>query len=422
MIKQFLGLLLIALGCLPASAARPKPPVTILISIDGFRADYLNRGLTPNLAALAAKGVRAAMRPSFPTKTFPNHYTLVTGLRPDRHGIVGNKFQDAARPNVTFKMSDSADVFWWKAAEPIWIAAERAGIRTATMFWPASNVAFDGIRPRDWHAYDEHVDDGQRVDAIVDWLRRPTPARPRFLTLYFDTLDTAGHDHGPDSAEVNAALRAIDAQIGRLHTALTGLGQPANLIVVADHGMAATSPDRVVLVKDIADPADFRVIETGPYAAIDPVAGHEAALEKSLLAPHPHILCRRKADLPAALHFGRNPRVSAYLCMADPGWLVLEKVPDDGVDLGSHGYAPDNPDMLALFIAAGPAIRAAGRLPGFDNVDVYPLLRRLIGLPPQPGIDGSDAPFGGSAAFKVKAVAPAQAGAHVWRNKRHLGG
>jgi predicted AlkP superfamily pyrophosphatase or phosphodiesterase len=394
--RHLLRLLTLALCCILLPAARsapPKPPVTLLISIDGFRADYLDRGITPTLTALARQGVRAAMRPSFPAKTFPNHYTLVTGLRPDRNGIVGNKFEDAAKPGVTFTMSKSEDSFWWKEAEPIWIAAEKAGIRSATMFWPGSNVAFEGVRPRDWHAYDQNVTNRQRVDAIVDWLRRPAATRPRLLTLYFDTVDTAGHDFGPDAPETNAAIREIDREIGRLRAALRALGQPANLVVVADHGMAATSADRVILVKDIADPADFRVIDSGPYAAIDPQPGHEEALAKSLLAPHPHVTCRRKGDLPERLHFGRNPRVSAFLCFADMGWLLLDKLPEKAVDRGSHGYDPDSPEMLAVFIAAGPAIRAGGRLPAFDNVDVYPLLRDLIGVPPRAGLDGSDAPF-----------------------------
>lgn len=390
--------LLLALCCalaVPAPARSPRRPVTILISIDGFRADYLDRGITPALSALAKQGVHAAMRPSFPVKTFPNHYTLVTGLRPDRNGMVANTFEDAARPGETFTMSKSKDAFWWDQAEPIWITAEKAGIRSATMFWPSSNVAFGGIRPHDWQAFDENVSNRQRVDTIVDWLRRPAATRPRFLSLYFDTVDTAGHHHGPDSAETDSAIRAVDAEIGRLRAELAALGQPANLIVVADHGMATTGPDRVILLKTIADPADFRMIEEGPYAALEPVAGHEAALAAALLAPHDHLRCWRKADLPAKLHYGRNPRVPAFLCLADMGWLLLGKLPEEGVDLGSHGFDPDTPEMRALFIAAGPAIRPRGRLPVFDNVDVDPLVRDLIGLPPAAGIDGTDAPFRG---------------------------
>ena len=380
----------------PAAAREARKPVTILVSIDGFRADYLDRGLTPTLAALAAKGVSGAMRPSFPTKTYPNHYALVTGLRPDRNGIVGNKMEDPARPGETFTMKMSQDSFWWSEAEPIWAAAEKAGIRSATMFWPGSNVAYDRVRPEDWFDYDEAITDTQRVNAVLDWLRRPLAIRPRLITLYFDLVDTAGHRHGPDSPDVNAALKQVDGDIAHLRAGLAELGQPANLVVVADHGMAATSPDRVVWIHDIADPADYHVIDEGPVALIDPVPGHEAALAASLLKPHPHINCLRKADLPDRLHYGRNPRVAAFVCLADTGWLLMNELPKKwGIDLGSHGYDNQAPEMLALFVAAGPDIARRGRLPTFDNVDVYALLRDLLHLPPKPGIDGTDAPFRG---------------------------
>ena len=391
---RFVLLALLALVAGPAVALEARPPVTILISIDGFRADYLSRGLTPTLSALAGQGISAAMRPSFPSKTFPNHYAIVTGLRPDRNGIVGNKMEDAARPGETFTMKNSQDAFWWSEGEPLWTAAEKAGIRSATMFWPGSNVAFDNVRPEDWFDYDEAITGTQRVDAVLDWLRRPAAIRPRFVTLYFDIVDTAGHRHGPDSPELNAALKEIDGQIAQLRDGLAAIGQPANLVIVADHGMASTSPDRVVWFHDIADPADYRIVDEGPVALIDAVPGHEAALAASLLKPHPHVTCLRKAYLPERLHYGHNPRVAPFVCLADMGWLMMETTPKKyGVDLGSHGYDNQAPEMRALFIAAGPDIAPKGAIPAFDNVDVYALLRDLIGLPPRTDVDGTDAPF-----------------------------
>ena len=384
--------------------AEVRPPITILISIDGFRSDYLNRGVTPVLSRLAAEGASGPMRPSFPSKTFPNHWTIVTGLRPDRNGITANKIEDPEFPDKPFTMTTD-DPKWWNAAEPIWVAAENAHIRTGTLFWPGSSVAFGGkrtghyddveggTRPEDWAQFNMAINNDQRVNGVLDWVRRPAAIRPKFITVYFDTIDTAGHNFGPDDPRTTEAVGEIDKTIGALVDGLAAMGQPVNLVIVADHGMAATSADRVILIRDIADPADFRVIDSGPYAAIDPLPGHEAALAKRLLAPHPHLQCRRKGDLPQRLHFGRNPRVSAFICIADMGWLLLEKLPDKGVDPGNHGYDPDAPEMRAIFIAAGPAIRPAGRLPAFDNVDVYPLLRDLLRLPPKAGIDGSDAPL-----------------------------
>lgn len=394
---RFVLLALLALVAGPTLAAdEAQPPVTILVSIDAFRADYLDRGLTPNLKAIVADGIGAVLRPSFPTKTFPNHYAMVTGLRPDRNGIVSNKMEDAARPGVLFTTKNAGDGFWWGQAEPIWAAAENAGLRSAAFFYPGSWVAYRGTRPHESFPYDEGVKDEQRVTAVIDWLRRPPETRPRFIALYLDTIDHAGHKYGPDSPEIDSALAAIDGQIERLRTAIAALRLPANLVVVSDHGMAAISPDRIVRLHEIADPADYRLIEDGSVAMITARPGHDRALAASLLKSRPHVDCRRKAALPARYHYGRNPRVAPFVCVAQVGWVVMDELPKWGLDRGTHGYDNRAPEMQAIFMAEGPTIRPRGPLPTFDNVDVYPLLRDLLGLPPKPGIDGSDAPFLGA--------------------------
>ena len=378
--------------------AEARKAVTILISIDGFKPDYLARGVTPNLNALADAGISAAMRPSFPSITFPNHWTIVTGLRPDRNGIVGNKIEDPGHPGMTFNMQ-SEEPFWWAQAEPIWITAEKAGIHSATMFWPGANVAFDGKRPQDWQQYGHEVSNRQRVDAIIDWLRRPADTRPAFFTLYFDAVDSAGHANGPDSPKTTAVVGEVDAAIGRLRSELTALGQPANFVIVADHGMAAISPDRVVRLDQNLPEGSYRFVVSGPYAGIEPMPGKEAALAAAIAKPVPHAQCWPKAQMPVALHYGRNPRVPAFVCLAETGWLILDKPPAaDMADKyrGAHGFDPTDPQMAALFIASGPAIKPAGKIAGFDNVDVAPLLRDLLGLPAGKDLDGSDAPFRGA--------------------------
>ena len=345
------------------------------------------------------------MRPSFPSKTFPNHWTIVTGLRPDHHGIIANTMEDARRPGETFTMATD-DPFWWNDAAPVWVAAERAGIRTATMFWPGANVGWGGTRnpdahgavtggtrPEDWAQFDQAVTGDQRVAGVIDWLRRPAATRPRFVTLYFDTIDTAGHQFGPADPRTTSAVAQVDAQIGELVAGLATLGQPANLVIVADHGMAATSSDRTVPLDAIDAPADYRVVETGPYASLAAVPGHEAALEARLLGHHPHMDCWRKDQIPARFHYGTNPRIPPYLCLAEPGWLVTKSRAIKAESGGNHGYDADAPDMAALFIAAGPAFVAGAHLVPFDNVDVAPLIRDLIGLPPAANGDGDDAPF-----------------------------
>ncbi|MBV8685718.1 MAG: alkaline phosphatase family protein [Alphaproteobacteria bacterium] len=386
----FLALALAACAATPppsgaGATAERREPVTILVSIDGFRADYLDRGLTPNLNALAARGARAAMRPSFPTKTFPNHYTLVTGLRPDRHGVVDNNMEDPRKPGVLFKISNAEAInpFWWDAAEPLWITAERQGIRTGTSLWPGAEAPWGTTRPASWIRYDEHITSRQRVDTVLDWIRRPAANRPRFVTLYLETVDTAGHDFGPEGRETNEAVREVDGEIGYLVAQLQAMRQPANLVVVSDHGMEATAPERVVRIDRLVDAAAIHVVSDGPFMTLAAAPGHEAQVEAKLLGRRDHFQCWRKGELPARFAYGRNPRILPIFCLADHGWLLYARDLKPPFDLGNHGYDNEDPDMRALFVAAGPGVAKAGTLPLFDNVDVYPFVARLIGVAPR---------------------------------------
>lgn len=387
--------ILILLACLllPASvAAQETPsPVTVLIGIDGFRPDYVDREITPRLSALAAKGASGPMRPSFPTKTFPNHYAIVTGKVPDHNGIVGNAMIDPRRPGQMFSMGNARqalDPFWWDEAEPVWVTAERAGIRTATMFWPGSEVPIRGQRPRDWLRFDQNVGNIQRVNTLLDWLRRPAAIRPAFATLYFDTVDTQGHRFGPDSDEVNAAIAEVDARIGDLVDGIAALGVPVNLVIVADHGMRQVDEARVIQLDALIDRESYIAVEAGPYAAIEPVAGTDERVAAALLVPHDHMTCTRKEDLPARLNYGTNPRVAAIICIAEPGWTILSGAPAYPVSGGAHGYDNADPEMLALFIAHGPAFAEGARMMVFDNVAVAALLRAVLGLPEDAEADG----------------------------------
>lgn len=374
-----------------ATAKTAAQPVTVLVGIDGFRADYIDRGLTPRIARLAKTGASGPMRPSFPTKTFPNHFAIVTGKRPDRNGIVGNSMIDPRRPGVMFSLGNATqalDPFWWSEAEPVWIAAERAGLRTATMFWPGSELAYGNLRPRDWMRFDQNIGNVQRVNTLLDWLRRPAAIRPQFATIYFDTVDTAGHRFGPDSAEVNAALAEVDARIGELVDGAAAMRVPLNLVIVADHGMRATDESRVIQLDTLIDRASYVAVETGPYAAIESVTGTDDRVAAALLVPHEHMTCTRKEDLPERLHYGRNPRVAAIICIAENGWTILAGPSAYPVKGGAHGYDNADPEMLSLFVASGPAFSRGATLPVFDNVAVAALLRAVLGLPVDADADG----------------------------------
>ncbi|WP_309645667.1 ectonucleotide pyrophosphatase/phosphodiesterase [Phenylobacterium sp.] len=383
-----LALTLVLAAC--ASTPRPATPpaaVVVLVSIDGFRPDYLDRGVTPVLSGLAAQGARGTMRPSFPTKTFPNHYTLVTGLRPDHHGIVENTFEDPAIPGVTFKMSNRAAVGearWWDQATPIWVSAERAGIITAPMFWPGSEAPIRGVRPSLWRPFDQAMPPSARVDQVLAWLDRPPAERPRFVTLYFDDVDTAGHDFGPESAEVNAAAARVDAALGRFTAGLQARGVAANLVIVADHGMAPIAPDRLLYIEDIIPKDAARSLSGGAFMTLYPVKGREAEVEKLLLGRRPHLECWRNADIPTRFRYGMNPRVAPIFCLPETGWSLRNKdYKPRKPERGNHGFDNSSPEMRAVFVASGPAFRGGVTLPTFDNVDVYPLLARLIGVQPE---------------------------------------
>lgn len=380
-----------------AQAVSARAPETvILIGIDGFRPDYLDRGVTPNLNAIAMSGVRAVgMRPSFPSITFPNHYTLVTGKRPDRNGIVSNAMEDPAIPGVRFSMSNREAVIdrrWWDQAVPIWVTAEKNNMRSATMFWPGSEAPVRGVRPHDWRIFDGSFDAEKRVQTVLDWLARPEGERPKFVTLYFDDVDHAGHVYGPAAKETNDAVAKVDADIGHLWTTLATRNMKANVIIVSDHGMAPVSADRIVRLDQIAPPGSYRMIYGGAYAALSPVEGQEAALASALLKPHPHMQCWRKEKLPQRFHYGRNPRVPAFICLAETGWQISDRTPKAGTSGGAHGFDPRAPEMRALFLAAGPDFRRGKRIGVFDNVDVYPLVMKLLKLPAEPN-DGTIIPL-----------------------------
>ncbi len=404
-----LGAALALAGCASVPATAPAVPAVhatlpreatsplILISIDGFRNDYLERGLTPTLTALAGDGVRAEyMRPSYPSITFPNHYTLVTGLRPDHHGVIANFMTDPSIPGVRFSMFDPAtvgDERWWDDGTPLWTRVREQGGRAAAMFWVGSEAPIHGARPEFWRPFDIQVSSEDRVRQVLDWLALPAAERPHFITLYFDQVDSMGHEHGPDSPELDQALGEVDTAIGHLLQGIDtlGLGQRVNLVVVSDHGMTATGPEKEFFLDDLVDVSHLDFGWTGAYASFDALPGGETAA-RQLMGRHPHMECMTREQIPARFEYGRHRRVPAYICIGEPGWQITTR---EAVQrkkhrlLGEHGYDNQLADMRSPFIAHGPAFRQGLVIPPIDNVDVYPLLARVLGI--APGANDGDA-------------------------------
>jgi predicted AlkP superfamily pyrophosphatase or phosphodiesterase len=381
----------------PKITAPPNTaPTVIVIGIDGFRWDYLEKYDAPVLKQLARQGVHATrMTPSFPSKTFPNHYTLVTGLRPQNHGIVANWFYDPTLDRL-FGMKDTAPE-WWNRGEPIWITAEKQGVRSACFFWPGSETELQSLRPSYWKAFDKKLTPIERVDGLLAWFALPPDQRPHFATVYFDHVDTAGHDFGPDTPETAAAVKLADDAIAHLLAGLEKLGlrEDVNLLFVADHGMASCSYDQVIFLDDLMDLRTVRVESTGPNGGVRPIDGTDPRVlaERIRAKAPPQLQVFLREDVPAHLHYNHGDRIPPVVLLADLHWTIEERTGWAHRRLtypkGTHGWDPALADMGALFVAHGPAFRERVTLADVDNVDVYTLLCQLLHITPAAN-DGSD--------------------------------
>jgi len=372
-----------------------------MISLDGFRYDYLEKYQPPNLLQLAQDGVQARwMIPSFPSKTFPNHYTVATGLYPQNHGIVENNVFDKGF-NATFTMSNREEVQngrWW-LGEPIWITAEKQGQRTAPLFWPGSEAEIAGTRPTYWKPYDGQMTNHARVDAILSWLDLPQPERPTLFSLYFSDVDSAGHDFSPDSIETRNAVLKVDNDLARLIDGLKvrGILAQVNLIIVSDHGMATQDPNNTIILDELFDTRlAQKILWTAEIVSIFPKPGKEDAIYKTLKAKLPaEARVYRKAELPARLHYSNSPRIAPLLVLPDEGWTLTSRMKFDEMKAkdrsglrGGHGYDNELPSMRAIFIAHGSAFKKGVVIEPFENVQLYNVMTSILGLKPVPN-DGN---------------------------------
>jgi predicted AlkP superfamily pyrophosphatase or phosphodiesterase len=374
----------------------PHKPLVLLVSIDGFRADYLDRGFTPQLSKLAASGTHAdRLKPVFPSITFPNHYALVTGLYPDHNGIVNNTMVDPQIPAQEFNLSNRAAIenpLWWQEGTPIWETVVRSGGIASTLFWPGSEAKIHGLQPQDWLTYEGGMSPSKRVKTLLSWLNREDSKRADFATLYFSQVDSKGHGFGPDSDEVNAALLDVDQAIGELLEGLTQLHlkEMTTLVIVSDHGMMTVpSSHGLDLSRALKSHASAQLLWSGPIAGIEVKPAEEKALLADLILQD-HLQCWAKRNMPERFHFGQHRRIPSVLCLSEPGWSV-EGNSHGYKSVGQHGFDNAISEMQGLFIVVGPRIKVQN-IPQARSIDVYNLLAHLSDVPAQPN-DGADGLF-----------------------------
>jgi predicted AlkP superfamily pyrophosphatase or phosphodiesterase len=393
---HFFALLLAA----TSGAATASAPL-LLVSLDGFRWDYCERyaAEATTLRTLRREGVAArGLIPVFPSNTFPNHYTLVTGLYPARHGIINNDFFDPERGMFFHYFQPTAvrDSHWWRG-EPIWVTANKQGRKSAASFWVGSEAAIGGVRPTYWKNYDPKLPFEQRLEEVCGWLARPAGERPDFVAFYLEETNSTGHRFGPDSPEVAAAVRLLDGRLGTLLARVRALGAEPNVVVVSDHGMTETSFARTLLLDDLLDLKTVTVESDGSVLALRPLTGTAADLVR-VFRDVPHVRAYLAEDLPARFRLRGNPRIAPVWVLPDEGWHIGTRAnrdrtrvryPEKGYLGGDHGYDPDLPDMRGLFVAHGPAFRRGVELGEVENIHVYNLLCAVMRLQPAPN-DGDD--------------------------------
>lgn len=359
---------------------------TIIISLDGCRWDYPFMYDTPNLDEIGKTGVSGIMQPSFPSLTFPNHYTLATGLVPDHHGIIGNTFYDK-ESGLTFSLGNKQtkqDPRFW-GGEPIWLTAKKQGKRVGVVYWPGSDVAIQGTYPDYYFDYEKKplLTFTERIAEIEHMLKMPEDKRPQLIMAYFDEPDHSGHSFGPESKQTRKAIETLDCLIGQLWNDIKRMPDAGdiNLIITSDHGMGRNSKQRIIHVKDYLDKNWYEKVTYGFPTMIAPKKGCEAKILKALQNV-PHLRAYKKTEVPKYLNYGTNKNIDGIVVITDFGFVTGE---GDRVLNGNHGFDPTYGDMNVIFRAVGPDFKSGyTKEETFKNVNVYPLLTHLLGTTPAP--------------------------------------
>jgi predicted AlkP superfamily pyrophosphatase or phosphodiesterase len=395
--------LLLFLFQISAGFSQEKKPVVILISLDGFRYDYVERFQPENLMRFIAEGVSAkGLIPSFPSKTFPNHYTIATGMLPEHHGLVDNAFYDPFK-NQVYSMGnrDIVQDGYWYAGTPIWVWAGQHGMKSASYFFVGSEAPVQGTRPTYYYDYDGSVPNLTRIAKVFEWLQLPEPDRPQIITLYFSDMDDTGHRYGPSNdRELKRTITKLDHELGALFEGLKSFDLDIHVILVSDHGMADVKKENLINLDVLTDGIGARVVNNGALAHLHlKNPSDKESVIKLLMMRSGDILTDDLRNNENYKNTGKFPeRIGDLILIPRFGYYLADErgmlryqnnLARFKTDVfGEHGFSPKHKEMWGIFYAKGPLIKSGVEIEPFENIHIYPLICQLLGLPIPSEIDG----------------------------------
>ncbi len=362
-------------------------PYLVVVSLDGFRWDYPQQTKTLFFDYLEKIGSKAnSLMPVFPSKTFPNHYSIATGLYASKHGIVNNSFYDSTSNSYySIKNREAVCNGYFYGGEPIWVTAKKQHIKTASFFWVGSEADIQGMRPDIYKRYNSHISYQARIDSVVQWLQKPIEERPHLIMLYFEQPDNFGHKYGTDDSLTLNKVTEMDAYMADLYQKLQKLPikDSINLIITSDHGMSNVHHSQNLVLSDYLNEHWVdKVVGSNPIYNIKAKDKYIDSVANALSAV-PHLLSWKREDLPESFHYQNNNRVLDVVVCADLGWGLLLN-DEQQSSKGTHGYPPEYKDMHAIFYGVGPAFKTDYKISTFKNVDIYNVMCYILGLDPAP--------------------------------------
>ncbi|MDA3842737.1 MAG: ectonucleotide pyrophosphatase/phosphodiesterase [Candidatus Kapabacteria bacterium] len=388
------GLILFCVFVSGLKAESPKRETLILISFDGFRWDYTGRDSLDNFDKFCNEGVKAhSLQPVFPTTSYPNHLSIVTGLHPENHGIIANRFRDPFTNNCfTIRDEDAVTDPKWYQGEAFWETAKRQGILSASCFWPGSELEADHRRPEITEEYDKDVSSSERIEKLIEWLKLPEGERPQFISICLSETDFEGHKYGTEGDETDKAIRRSDKLLGTLIDSLQSMGiyDAVDIVIVSDQGMTDVLSDSLIIVESIINTQDCYMQNYGSYMAISAPDSSLRSIYNALKANRKHYNVYLKDEIPEYLHYTRHPFIAPIFVLAQPGFVFVVDSSAYKLDMlkGAHGYDHTCTDMHGIFLARGPSFQQGYECGTLYNIDIYPLLCELFGIKGRQHIDG----------------------------------